>query len=258
MTGVIRVLFALGLVFAPRLGEASVGVPTVKVDLQIYMLSQPSSQIEADKGATGGSGTKMRSYKPSEISVWNVEKERWDQIEVSVGRLSAVYSYLGPSSLTIYWGNTLRRVEIGEVQIPQGASRLLILLIPLNSGADGFTAIPIPFSKDEISGGEGRFLNLSNSDIAGHIGEDTHIIPLRRSVSVDLRKVKDYYLPVQLAVVDDSGAWKVRHSESLIVEPDSGYVFVIYGVPGLRDRYRVLKLEVPNTSLEESSRQPLN
>ncbi|WP_185693401.1 hypothetical protein [Puniceicoccus vermicola] len=216
----------------------------MEVKFQVYLLSQPSARIEAAAPDDGG-GTQMRSYKPTEILYRNPGKDSWEEIEVSVGRLSRELLYEGPPEISLYWGDPSRRMKLGAVRVPEGVRRLLILIMPDRSSGPGVHLIPIPFSGNEIAGGEGRFLNLGTEDLASRIGGDMKVLSFGESVSVDLGQVQDFYLPVQFAVMDPTGGWTVRHSEKLIVQPELGYLFVIYSVPGLRDRLRILKLEVP-------------
>jgi hypothetical protein len=195
-------------------------------------------------------GDVLPQRAPAEIFYRPKPEEKPAPISAAEGRLSPAYGFDGPSPLVLFRqkpGTDGKSVEVpvANYPVPSGVSRALLLLLPEGGQGAAYRVMAIPNAPANIPPGNALVKNLTADRVAVLLGDHRIFLDPDASALVEISGVQNHSLPFRLAVAIEGQDWKLRHSETKIVNPTDSLIFLVHHRTGSDKLYRVLTLKNP-------------
>jgi hypothetical protein len=182
--------------------------------------------------------------------VWGTPEDlSIETLKVRFGKLSARTPIEGAAGLvTIYEGKHQAETLVGksplkQIQIPEGASSLLVHMIPTARGIYQFNIQDV--SAGRIKPGIARVTNLSGQTIAAMVAEGKGVIGPQASLDVSLKEIERFQLKMRYATQNEDG-WKFIYGTRVTAAPDDQLLIFVFRKWGNRGPWRVRLIQLEN------------
>ncbi|MBC2602599.1 hypothetical protein [Puniceicoccus vermicola] len=171
-----------------------------------------------------------------------------EQVELRLGRLSALQSYSGPGTLYFYLPKNMgdgvdgAPQSIGSVTLDPAVKKFIILLI--RTGESSYRLLPVPYPEVDGADKVNFAYNLTSDSIGCTMGVDHYQLEPMQSVVLDSKIVDTYFEMILVAARDSEGKWERKLSRKYPREDAEDTLFLVFNRDGNREHFDLMRIKI--------------
>lgn len=260
-------IFCLTLLLLLPVALRSVEEPPQVLSFQVFLWpGTPNPNLEKSVTEKQGNildGKLMPLYVPPTLQYSPDGGEEVRAIDAAVRRLSRTYQYAGYPPLRFFREesiseNQVKRVPLGEVNIPSTMQRALLLFLPNTKKPDEYLIYPIENSITRTKPGQACVINISSKPVVCLFNQEKLFLESGDSEIVPIGANAQVSIVVRIGAEADNGKWKERYAQRLNVKPDDSLTVLLYNKQEMPDTFRIMAIDNPKDEAPQSPRSVAN